>query len=123
MAHFAKVYKGKVISVIVADQAFVDQLVDHKPGEWIQTSYNTMGGKHFNAQKVEDGGTPLRYNYAGVGCNYDYDNDAFYDNKPYPSWKLNKKTFSWEAPKDMPSDPDGKGHVWDEEALDWQQLD
>ena len=122
MSHFAKVYQGKVIKVIVADQAFVDQLVDHEPGAWIQTSYNTRGGKHLNAQKEEDGGTPLRYNYAGVGGNYDSYNDAFYDRQPYPSWKLNKTNYVWEAPKPRPADPDGKGHVWDEDIGDWKQL-
>ena len=54
MAHFAKVNNGIVEKVIVAEQDYIDNLVDDSPGEWIQTSYNTFGGVH------SDGGKPLR---------------------------------------------------------------
>ena len=46
MAHYAKVRDGKVIEVIVADQDFMDNMIDTSPGKWIQTSYNTYGGVH-----------------------------------------------------------------------------
>jgi hypothetical protein len=65
MSHFAKVTDGKVTQVIVAEKEFFDTYVDSTPGEWIQTSYNTQGGKHLL------GGTPLRGNYAGIGYTYD----------------------------------------------------
>jgi hypothetical protein len=45
MSHFAKVTDGKVTQVIVAEKEFFDTYVDSTPGEWIQTSYNTQGGK------------------------------------------------------------------------------
>ena len=54
MAHFAKVLKGKVVEIIVAEIDFFDTYVDNTPGRWIQTSYNTRGGVHLL------GGTPLR---------------------------------------------------------------
>ena len=47
MAHYAKVLDGKVINVIVAEKEFFDTFVDDTPGEWIQTSYNTRGGIHY----------------------------------------------------------------------------
>jgi hypothetical protein len=70
MSHFAKVCDGKVLRVIVAEKEFFDTYVDDAPGEWIQTSYNTQGGKHLL------GGTPLRGNYAGIGYTYDLINQV-----------------------------------------------
>ena len=43
MSHFAKVLNKKVVSVIRAEQDYIDTFVDETPGEWIQTSYNTYG--------------------------------------------------------------------------------
>ena len=97
MSHFAKVLDGKVLDVIVAEQDFIDSYVDTVPGEWIQTSYNTLGNKHLL------GGTPLRKNYAVINGNYDEKGDFFYDRQPFPSWTLNKTTGLWEAPKTYPS--------------------
>ena len=112
MAHYAKVKDGKVINVIVAEAKFFETFVDDSPGEWIQTSYNTRGGKHL------DGGTPLRKNYAGLG--YHYDGTGFYEPQPYDSWTLNKTTYLWEAPKDHPDD--GNKYFWDESKKDWVKI-
>ena len=46
MAHFAKVNNGIVTKVIVAEQEFIDNMIDNEPGKWVQTSYNTFGGVH-----------------------------------------------------------------------------
>ena len=70
MSHFAKVTDGKVTQVIVAEKEFFDTYVDSTPGEWIQTSYNTRGGKHYGQDGKEDGGVALRGNYAGIGYTY-----------------------------------------------------
>ena len=53
MAHFAKVVDGTVTQVIVAEQEFFETFVDSSPGEWIQTSYNTRGGVHYDPQTGE----------------------------------------------------------------------
>jgi hypothetical protein len=111
MSHFAKVTDGKVTQVIVAEKEFFDTYVDSTPGEWIQTSYNTQGGKH------TQGGTPLRGNYAGIGYTYDRTNDVFYAPQPYASWVLNNTTWSWEAPVAMPTDD--KKYTWDEATTSW----
>ena len=108
MAHYAKVVDGKVINVIVAEAQFFDTFIDDSPGDWIQTSYNTHGGKHLN------GGTPLRKNFANIGGNYDRVNDAFYNNQPFPSWTLNNSTYIWDPPISRPTD--GKAYFWDESA-------
>ena len=111
MAHYAKVVDGKVTNVIVAEAEYFDTFVDDSPGEWIQTSYNTRGGKHYAPNSdTEDSGTPLRKNYAGIGMNYD--GVGFYDDSPYPSWTLNKTTYQWEPPITKPDDD----YYWDEVA-------
>jgi hypothetical protein len=48
MAHYAKVTNGKVVKVIVAEASFFDNFIDDSPGQWVQTSYNTRGGVHYN---------------------------------------------------------------------------
>jgi hypothetical protein len=111
MAHFAKVQDGIVTKVIVAEPDFFDTFVDDSPGEWVQTSYNTIGGTHTL------GGTPLRKNYAGVGFTYDRDRDAFIPPQPFASWVLNETTCLWNAPVAYPSD-DGQ-YEWNEETTSW----
>jgi len=119
MAHYAKVENTIVTEVIVAEQDFIDSLPDKE--KWVQTSYNTRGGKHYAPNSnTEDDGTPLRYNYAGPGYTYDYGNDAFYSPPPYPSWTLNKTTFTWRPPIDQPND--GKKYRWDESSTSWVEV-
>ena len=111
MSHFAKVLNGKVVQVIVAEPEFFDTFIDTSPGNWIQTSYNTVGGVH----KLGD--TPLRKNFAGVGFTYRYDLDAFIPPKAYESWTLNEETCLWEPP--VPHPANGRLYSWDEATLAW----
>jgi hypothetical protein len=118
MAHYAKVKDGVVTQVIVAEAEFFDTFVDNEPGEWIQTSYNTRGGVHYNPETNEpDDGTPLRKNYAGIGYTYDRDKDAFIPPQPFASWTLNDTTCLWDAPVEYPSD--GQMYTWDEDTTSW----
>ena len=115
MSHFAKVVDGIVTNVIVAEQEFIDTYDDGIPGEWIQTSYNTNGGKHYapnSREPIEDGGVALRKNYAGIGYTYDKTRDAFYPPQPFPPWTLNEDTCQWEAPVPYPrtEEDDDPGH-------------
>jgi len=91
MSHFAQVVNGIVQQVIVAEQDFIDTLPDKQ--NWIQTSYNTIGGRHTK------GGTPLRGNYAGIGYIYDKEHDVFYEPKPKDGATLNTATWLWEIPE------------------------
>lgn len=111
MAHYAKVVDGIVTKVIVAEAEFFNTFVDDSPGDWIQTSYNTLGGEHLL------GGTPLRKNYAGIGYTYDKDKDAFIPPQPYPSWTLNETTCLWECPVEKPND--GQEYIWNEDTTNW----
>lgn len=91
MSHFAKVVNGIVTELIVAEQTFVDTL----EGLWIQTSYNTSGGVHYNSSGEPDG-PGFRKNYAAVGGHYDADADAFHDKRPPGRYNyLNKDTYRW----------------------------
>ena len=125
MAHFAKVLDGKVTQVIVAEQEFIDNLVEVEAGRWIQTSYNTQGGIHYEPNSnyetpSEDQTKALRKNYAGIGYIYDEDRDAFYAPQPYPSWTLNETTCFWEAPVTKPTD--GARYEWNEETQTWDSV-
>lgn len=126
MGHYAKVVNGVVEKVIVAKATFFNTFVDDSPGQWIKTSYNTVGGIHYDS----DGRTPsadqtkaLRGNFAGVGYTYNKELDAFYEPQPYKSWSLNTGSFQWEPPIDFPSG-DATGsyfgtYLWDEASLNW----
>lgn len=92
MAHFAKVENNLVTQVIVAEPEFIATGALGDPASWLQTSYNTVGGKHLL------GGEPLRGNYAGIGYTYDAQNDVFIAPKPSDDAILNMQTWLWELP-------------------------
>jgi hypothetical protein len=120
MSYFAKVEDGVVTDVIAADQDYID---NHTDGTWVQTSYNTRGGKHYDPETgKEDSGTPLRKNYAGLGYIYDSVRDVFYAPQPYPSWTLDEDTCYWEPPVAYP-DEDDKFYKWDEDTTAWVEVE
>ena len=80
-----------------------------KGGLCKRTSYNTIGGVHQN------GGTPFRKNYAGVGYTYDPVRDAFYAPQPFESWTLNEESCLWECPVER---PEGE-YWWKEDTQEW----
>ena len=109
MAHFAKIgANSKVIQVLTMDNDKMlnaDGVEDETVGQqylelhnnwpaqmWIQTSYNTYNNKH------KLGGTPLRGNYAGIGYEWDEDNQIFWPPKPHASWVKNTTTANWQSP-------------------------
>ncbi len=113
MAHFAEIdQEGIVLRVIVAEQDFIDSGVVGDPKNWIQTSYNTLGGVH------RMGGKPLRKNFAAIGYKYDKERDAFISEKPFESWVLNEEKCVWEAPVEMPKDR--IDYQWNEAEKSWQ---
>jgi hypothetical protein len=114
LSHYAKIENGIVVQVIVAEEDFIATGALGDPANWIQTSYNTHGGKH-----PED--RPLRKNYAGVGYAYDEQRDAFIPPQPFASWLLNEDTCLWDAPVAMPTDD--KKYAWDEESVSWKEVE
>ena len=139
MAHFAKLgSNSKVIQVLTLDNKDMlnaDGVEDESVGQqylerhnnwpaqmWIQTSYNTSGGKH----KSGDNSKALRGNYAGIGYIWDEDNNIFYPKKPYASWVLDVPTASWKSPKgDAPAltaeqTAANSYYEWNESNTDWE---
>jgi hypothetical protein len=134
MSHFAKVENGIVTQVIVAEQDFINTGAVGDPASWVQTSYNTRGGVHYDPTTGEpDGGVALRKNYAGIGYVYDAQRDAFYAPSPFPSWVLDENTCYWNAPQSMPEDNGTQNsngetivYTWDEDQYNssgngWKQ--
>ena len=127
MAHFAEIdATNTVIQVVVVPdseehrgQEFLADDLD-LGGTWLQTSYWTHGNVHYDADGP-DGGTALRFNYAGIGSIYDPDADVFYSPSPFPSWVLNTTTYLWEAPTPYPDD--GKFYEWDEDTTSWVEVE
>lgn len=123
MGHFAKVSNGIVTRVIVAEADFFNNFVDDSPGQWIQTSYNTRGGVHYQPntnEPSEDQSKALRKNYAGIGYTYDATKDAFIPPQPFNSWTLNEDTCLWDSP--VPYPEDGKLYKWNEELVNWEEV-
>jgi hypothetical protein len=122
MAHFAQVINGIVQEVIVAEQDYIDSLPD--ASSWIQTSYNTRGGIHYEPNSntpSPDQTKALRKNYASVGFNYDDVRNAFIPPQPYRSWLLDEFSCLWNAP--VPYPIDGKRYKWDEIITDWVEIE
>ena len=146
MAHFAKLgANGKVIQVLTLDNKDMlnaDGVEDESVGQqylethnnwpaqmWIQTSYNTSGNQH------SGGGTPLRGNYAGIGYEWDEDNQIFWPKKPYASWVKNTTTAQWQSPigdapaltAEQQSQNDAGTHswfyAWNESGQSWDLTD
>ena len=123
MAHYAKVVNGIVEKVIVAEAEFFDTFVDDTPGKWIQTSYNTRGGVHYEPNSYtpsSDQSKALRKNFAGTNWIYDEDKDMFSPPQPYPSWIIDDSTGFWTAPTPQPDDVNK--YEWNESTKSWIQI-
>ena len=111
MAHFAKLgSNGKVIQVLTlinGDMLNADGVEDERVGQqylelhnnwpaqmWIQTSYNTANNKHSSG----DNSKAFRGNYAGIGYEWDEDNNIFWPKKPFASWVKDTSDAQWHSP-------------------------
>jgi hypothetical protein len=108
MAHYAKVNNGIVERVIVAEAEFFDTFVDDSPGEWIEVypDANSEANK--------------RYNFCGIGDNYNKTANALYAVKPYSSWVLNETSYIWDCPVAYPDDD--KEYSWNETDQTWDEV-
>jgi hypothetical protein len=146
MAHFAKISEqNKVLTVLTLDnkdtvdvngtevesigQTYLEKHNNWPAHMWIQTSYNTAGGKH------KKGGTSFRGNYAGIGYTWDEDDQIFWPEKPYASWVKNISEARWQSPiGDVPeltqeqkdqnaADINEWGYIWNEVGQFWDLVD
>ena len=133
MAHFAKLgTNSKVIQVLTMDNDKMlnaDGVEDESVGQqwlethnnwpaqmWIQTSYNTSQNKHSSG----DDSKAFRGNYAGIGYEWDEDNQIFWPKKPYASWVKDTSTAKWQSPigdapaltAEQQSQNDAGTHIW-----------
>ena len=148
MAHFAKLgANGKVIQVLTMDNDKMlnaDGVEDESVGQqwlethnnwpaqmWIQTSYNTINNTHSSG----DNSKAFRGNYAGIGYEWDEDNQIFWPKKPFASWVKNTTTAKWDSPiGDAPAltaeqesqntaDTHRWYYVWNEAGQSWDLTD
>ena len=147
MAHFAKIGDtSKVLTVLTLDdkdmlnadgveeeavgQKYLEKHNNWPAERWIQTSYNTHGGKHYDyktKELSEDQSKALRGNYAGIGYTWDEDNNLFYEEKPQPTWVLNTTTGLWQSPiGDAPSLSEAEKtthqYDWNEANQSWDKI-
>ena len=145
MAHFAKIGEtSKVLTVLTlnnSDMLNADGVEDESVGQqylerhnnwpaqmWIQTSYNTRGGKHYDNKTRElsvDQSKALRGNFAGIGYTWDEDNNIFYTKKPHASWVLNTSEARWQSPigdaPDLGAESQTHLYVWNETDQSWDK--
>ena len=148
MAHFAKLgANGKVIQVLTMDNDKMlnaDGVEDETVGQqylethnnwpaqmWIQTSYNTSRNTHNSG----DNSKAFRGNYAGIGYEWDEDNNIFWPKKPYASWVKDTSTASWKSPigdaPDLTAEQTSENEAntndwyynWNEETTAWDLTD
>ena len=148
MAHFAKINEeNKVLTVnVVANednmnaegvedesvgQAFLEKNSSWPGHLWIQTSYNTMFNKHASG----DDSKAFRGNYAGVGFEWDSENQIFWPAKPYPSWVKDTSDANWHSPigdapaltaeqsSQISAGTNGWIYIWNEENQSWDLND
>ena len=126
MAHFAKLDSNNVVIFVTVgrdeDNGKEAELTARTGDVYKQTSYNTRGGVHYQADGTPsaDQSKAFRKNYAGLGYTYDEERDAFIPPKPYASWVLNETSCLWDAPVPYPTD--GKLYQWDEDTTSWVEM-
>ena len=139
MAHFAKIgMNGKVIQVTTMDNEVMKDsdgneveangqqwLETHNnwPAQmWIQTSYNTTSNTHLSGDNTK----AFRGNYAGIGSEWDEENNIFWNKQPYQSWVKDVSTASWISPigyapeltDEQKSQNEAETHSW---VYDWNE--
>jgi len=98
---------------------------------WIQTSYNTSQNTHNSG----DNSKAFRGNYAGIGYEWDEDNNIFWPKKPFASWVKHIESASWKSPigdapaltEEQQAQNEANTHmwsyVWNEANQSWDLTD
>jgi len=145
MAHFAKIgMSSKVIGILTLnnkDMLNADGVEDESVGQqylqrhnnwpaqmWIQTSYNTHRGKHYDNKTGElsaNQSKALRGNYAGKRYIWDEENQIFWPPKPYPSWVQDISDAQWHSPigdvPDLGAESTTHYYEWNESDQSWDK--
>ena len=128
MSHFAKLNQNNIVIFVTVGRQEDDgkeaELSERTGDTYKQTSYNTIGGVHYDPitrEPSDNQSKAFRKNFAGLGYYYDETLDAFIPPKTFPSWILDEETCQWQAPVPYPSD--GLTYYWNETAVDWELQD
>lgn len=111
MAHYAFLNENNVVTEVIVGKDETDTSHD-----WEQY-YGAIRGQV--CKRTSYNGN-YRKNYAGIGCTYDAQRDAFIAPQPFYSWVLNEETCQWMPPTPRPMD--GKVYKWDEDTLAWVEV-
>ena len=120
MAHYAEIDENNIVLRVLVTPDDVDGNVFLSQdlglgGTWIKTDVNSRGGIHYGKNNEPDEEPHFRFNYASI--NYIWDGIGFCEPAPFSSWVLDKKTYTWKAPIDYPTD--GKSYFWEEGTKIW----
>lgn len=113
MAHYAFLDENNVVTEVITGIDETELIEGKHPEEW----YGEFRGQV--CKRTSYNGN-YRKNYAGIGCTYDEERDAFIPLQPYPSWILNEDTCQWEPPVAYPNDE--LIYIWNEETTLWKTV-
>ena len=118
MAHFAQLDENNVVLqvIVVHNNDCLDENGNESEAVGVAFCQSLLGG---NWKQTSYNGN-MRFNYAGIGYQYDPIRNAFIAPKPYPSWVLDETTCQWNAPTPMPIDD--KRYRWDEPTTSWVEV-
>ena len=113
MAHYAFLDSNNIVTEVIVGIDENELIEGLDPETW----YGNFRGQVCKRTSYNN---KIRFNYAGVGYTYDPVRDAFIPPKPFNSWILDESTCRWNAPIAYPTD--GKKYIWNEQILNWEQV-
>ena len=113
MAHYAFLDENNVVTEVITGIDETELIEGLDPETW----YGNFRGQTCKRTSYNSN---IRKNYAGVGFTYDAERDAFIRPKPFDSWVLVEETCQWQAP--IPHPQDGKRYDWDEDSVNWIEV-
>jgi hypothetical protein len=115
MAHYAFLDDNNIVTEVIPGMNETELIEGLDPETW----YGNFRGQ--KCKRTSYNGN-IRKNFAGIGFTYDEDFDAFIAPRPYPSWKLNYTSYTWEAPISTPDAEEGYVFKWSEINKEWIKL-
>ena len=116
MAHYAFLNSNNFVTEVIAG---VDE-TELIEGLDTETWYGNFRGQVCKRTSYNN---TIRKQYAGVGYNYDADDDVFVCPQPYGSWTLDSN-HDWQPPTPMPSDAsETKRYIWFEPNQQWIEIE
>ena len=112
MAHYAFLDENNLVTEVIVG---VDE-TELIEGLDTETWYGNFKGQTCKRTSYN---SKIRGTYAGIGFTYNPDEDIFVTPQPYPSWI--RSGSIWTPP--IPHPFDGKRYLWDEDTVNWIELE